>query len=68
MLNGGLGNQLFQYIFARYIEKNSADNCIIDDSAFWGNNVEQIMKMHILICILCHCEIIVFRIGAALVY
>ena len=51
MLNGGLGNQLFQYIFARYIEKNSADNCIIDDSAFWGNNVEQIMKMHIWICI-----------------
>lgn len=40
MLNGGLGNQLFQYIFARYIEKNSADNCMIDDSAFWGNNVE----------------------------
>lgn len=40
MLNGGLGNQLFQYIFARYIEKISADKCCIDDSAFWGNNVE----------------------------
>lgn len=40
MLNGGLGNQLFQYIFARYVEKVSGDSCIIDDSAFYGNHVE----------------------------
>ena len=36
MMNGGLGNQLFQYIFMRYIEEKSGESCIIDDLAFCG--------------------------------
>jgi hypothetical protein len=31
-LNGGLGNQLFQYAFARALSENSKRNLIIDDS------------------------------------
>ena len=33
MLNGGLGNQMFQYIFALYLAQNGA-RVMIDDSAF----------------------------------
>ena len=40
LMNGGLGNQLFQYVFYRYIEFATGDICYIDDSAFWGNNIE----------------------------
>ena len=35
MLNGGLGNQMFQYIFALYLAQNGA-RVVIDDSAFFG--------------------------------
>lgn len=37
-MNGGLGNQAFQYIFLRYIEENSGESCIIDDLAFLGEH------------------------------
>ena len=40
LMNGGFGNQLFQYVFYRYIEFATGDICYIDDSAFWGNNIE----------------------------
>lgn len=33
-MNGGLGNQLFQYIFLRYIEEMTGDICYIDDRVF----------------------------------
>ncbi len=36
MMNGGLGNQLYQYTFLRYIELVTGENCLVDDSAFWG--------------------------------
>ena len=39
MLNGGLGNQMFQYIFALYLAQNGA-RVVIDDSAFFGAHVE----------------------------
>ena len=35
MMNGGLGNQLFQYIFFRVIEIVSGDDCCIDDHHFF---------------------------------
>lgn len=38
MLNGGLGNQMFQYIFALYLAQNGA-RVVIDDSAFFGAHV-----------------------------
>ena len=31
MLNGGLGNQIFQYIFFRWLEVRSGEQCVIDD-------------------------------------
>lgn len=34
MMNGGLGNQLFQYIFYKFIQINSGDDCCIDDRFF----------------------------------
>ena len=34
LMNGGLGNQLFQYAFYRYIQIATNDICYIDDSAF----------------------------------
>ena len=33
-MNGGLGNQLFQYIFMRYIEEKGGEQCIIEDLEF----------------------------------
>jgi hypothetical protein len=38
MINGGLGNQLFQYIFFRYIEEMTGDECVLDDSEFAASN------------------------------
>lgn len=35
MMNGGLANQTFQYIFLRYIELFSGETCFVDDSRFW---------------------------------
>lgn len=35
MINGGLGNQLFQYIFMRYIEETSGESCILEDLEFF---------------------------------
>lgn len=40
LCNGGLGNQVFQYIFARYMELASGEECYLDDMAFYGNNVQ----------------------------
>ncbi len=37
-INGGLGNQLFQYIFYRILEISTNDICIFDDRAFFYNN------------------------------
>ena len=39
MLNGGLGNQMFQYIFALYLAQSGA-RVMIDDSAFFGAHVD----------------------------
>lgn len=33
-MNGGLANQLFQYIFLRWLEIKTGEECIIEDSAF----------------------------------
>jgi len=38
-MNGGLGNQIFQYIFMRWLEIRLGTECIIDDSEFFGENV-----------------------------
>lgn len=35
LFNGGLGNQVFQYIFARYIEESTRETCFLDDSYFY---------------------------------
>ena len=37
-MNGGLGNQLFQYIFLRWMEIKTGEECIIEDSAFCLEN------------------------------
>lgn len=34
-MNGGLGNQAFQYIFYRYLQINSGDDCLVDDRFFF---------------------------------
>ncbi len=36
-MNGGLGNQVFQYIFLRYLEEMTGESCIIDDLYFFDN-------------------------------
>ena len=38
-MNGGLGNQIFQYVFFRWLEVETGESCIIDDAAFFGTNV-----------------------------
>lgn len=38
MMNGGLGNQMYQYTFLRYLEHVTGEKCIVDDSAFFGEN------------------------------
>lgn len=40
MHNGGMGNQIFQYIFMRYLELQTGEQCIIDDLAFQGAQPE----------------------------
>ncbi|MGN0506373.1 MAG: hypothetical protein ACI4FZ_07410, partial [Lachnospiraceae bacterium] len=40
ILNGGLGNQLYQYTFLRFLETVTREKCIVDDSPFWGENVQ----------------------------
>lgn len=40
LCNGGLGNQVFQYIFSRWMELATGEPCYLDDSAFWGEKVE----------------------------
>jgi len=39
-MNGGLGNQVFQYIFVRYLEESTKTRVLVDDSYFHMN------KMH----------------------
>ena len=34
LMNGGLGNQICQYIFLRWLEINTGKKCLADDSAF----------------------------------
>jgi len=34
-MNGGLGNQVFQYIFARYLEETKGEQVLIDDMHFF---------------------------------
>ena len=34
LMNGGLGNQVFQYVFFRWLEIKTGESCIIDNSAF----------------------------------
>ncbi|MBR1858669.1 MAG: hypothetical protein IJ797_04165, partial [Selenomonadaceae bacterium] len=38
-MNGGLGNQMFHYIFFRWLEINSSEKCVIDDAPFYLDNV-----------------------------
>lgn len=38
-MNGGLGNQLFQYIFFRWLEITTGESCVLDDSPFFGARV-----------------------------
>ncbi len=51
MMNGGLGNQLFQYIFFRFIEEHTKDVCYIDNRAFFyskqhnGYEIEKIFNL-----------------------
>ena len=40
LMNGGLGNQLYQYTFLRFLEVYTGENCLVDDSDFWDNCVE----------------------------
>ena len=39
LLNGGLGNQVFQYIFARFVELTTDDIVYLDDSFFYLTNM-----------------------------
>lgn len=39
LMNGGFGNQLFQYVFCRYIECKTGEACFVDDSEFFGEAV-----------------------------
>ena len=38
-MNGGLGNQMCQYIFLRWLALRTKEKCIIDNSKFCGKNV-----------------------------
>ena len=37
-MNGGLGNQIFQYVFFRWLEVETGESCIIDA---YGNTLAQ---------------------------
>lgn len=38
-MNGGLGNQTFQYIFARYIELSTKRECYLNDMDLTGKRI-----------------------------
>lgn len=38
-VNGGLGNQIFQYVFFRWLEVETGESCVMDDGLFFGGNV-----------------------------
>lgn len=38
-INGGLGNQIFQYMFFRWLEQAVGQECVLDDGLFFGKNV-----------------------------
>ena len=38
-MNGGLGNQIFQYVFFRWLEVETGESCVIDDALFCGEGV-----------------------------
>lgn len=40
IISGGLGNQLYQYTFARFLETTINEKCIMDDSCFWGDKIQ----------------------------
>ena len=40
IMNGGLGNQLYQYAFMRLLETATKEKCLVDDSAFWKKDLE----------------------------
>ncbi len=53
LMNGGLGNQAFQYIFMRWVEEKSGEACILDDMYFGpefpqhnGYELEKIFAIH----------------------
>lgn len=52
MMNGGLGNQVFQYIFYRALYEVQQKNCYLDDSVFFRSNqhngyeMEKIFKVN----------------------
>ncbi len=52
LMNGGLGNQAFQYIFMRWLEEKSGVQCMIDDRGFFGTfahngyELEKIFSLH----------------------
>ncbi len=39
-MNGGLGNQVFQYVFMRYLELSTGEDCVIEDTAFFAYTEE----------------------------
>ena len=38
-INGGLGNQIFQYMIFRWLEQAVGEECVLDDGLFFGKNV-----------------------------
>lgn len=40
LCNGGLGNQVFQYIFSRWLELATGDACYLNDAVFWSEKPE----------------------------
>ena len=38
-INGGLGNQMFQYMFFYWLQHQVNDECVLDDLAFFGSKV-----------------------------
>ena len=40
ILNNGLGNQLYQYAFMRFLELSTKEKLVLDNSSFWGEKVD----------------------------
>lgn len=40
LFNGGLGNQLYQYAFIRFLELTTGEICLADDHYFFGNIID----------------------------